>query len=54
MIVSVPNKPATPHMTIRVPVELRQAAQAKAAENGETISDVIRRALEQYVAGGAS
>jgi hypothetical protein len=46
---AVPNTPGTPRRTIRVPDALWDAAAAKAEENGESVSDVIRRALERYV-----
>jgi hypothetical protein len=36
--------------TVRVSGELWGAASAKAAERGETLSDVLRAALEAYVA----
>ena len=36
--------------TVRVPDDLWEAAQEAAKKNGETVSEVIRRALEQYVA----
>jgi predicted HicB family RNase H-like nuclease len=45
----MPNAPKTPSRNVRVPDELWQATQAKAAKNGETVSDVVRRALEKYV-----
>ena len=45
----VPNAPRTPLRNVRVSDELWQAAQAQAAENGETVSDVVRRALEEYI-----
>lgn len=35
--------------SIRVSAPLWDAAKAKAAERGETVSDVIRRALERYI-----
>lgn len=38
-----------PLRAIRVPDELWRAAQSKAAEKGESVSDVLRRALERYV-----
>jgi hypothetical protein len=44
----VPNKPKTPLRSFRIPDEVYEAAQAKAAERGETVSDVVRRALERY------
>ena len=34
---------------IRVPDDLWRAALDKAHTNGETLSDVVRRALERYV-----
>jgi len=45
----VPNQPATPTRTIRVPDELWQAAKRAANDNGETVTDVIIRALKRYV-----
>jgi hypothetical protein len=45
----VPNKPKTPLRSFRIGDELYEAAQAKAADRGETVSDVVRRALERYV-----
>lgn len=50
-IIAVPNQPKTPRRTFRISDELYEAAQAKAEVNGETVSDVVRRALEGYVAG---
>lgn len=38
----------TPRRTFRIPEPVYQAAQAKALERGETLSDVVRRALEEY------
>lgn len=35
--------------TVRIEDQLWEAAQAKAEENGETVTDVIRRALKRYV-----
>ncbi|ORA05846.1 hypothetical protein BST17_08490 [Mycolicibacterium bacteremicum] len=35
--------------SFRIPDELYAAAQAKAEEKGESVSDVVRRALERYV-----
>ena len=34
---------------IRIPDELWHAALEKAEANGETVSDIVRRALEKYV-----
>lgn len=45
----VPNKPKTPLRSFRIPDSVYRAAQAKAAEKGETLTDVVRRALERYV-----
>lgn len=42
-------RPGNPARAVRVEDHLWQAAQAKAHERGETVSDVIRRALERYV-----
>jgi negative regulator of replication initiation len=39
----------TPLRNVRVADDLWQAAMSKAAERGETVSDVVRRALERYV-----
>jgi hypothetical protein len=45
-----PDKPThTPRRTIRVGEALWVAAQEKAAERGETVTDVIVRSLERYV-----
>lgn len=45
----MPNQPKTPHRTIRIADELWVAAKEKAAEEGQTITDVIRMQLEAYV-----
>jgi predicted HicB family RNase H-like nuclease len=34
---------------VRVPDELWEAAKRAASDNGESVADVIRRALERYV-----
>ena len=36
-------------LTINVPEDLRRRAKLKALQRGETISDVVRAALENYV-----
>ncbi len=46
----MPNQPKTPLRNVRVSDELWQAALLKAEERGETVSNVVRRALERYVA----
>lgn len=42
-------RPGNPARAVRVEDELWEAAKKKAAERGESVSDVIRRALERYV-----
>jgi predicted HicB family RNase H-like nuclease len=39
---------STPLRAVRIPDKVWSAAQAKAAQRGESVSDVIRRALERY------
>lgn len=46
----VPNQPATPNHAVRVSDELWNAAKRVAKDRDETVTDVIRRALERYVA----
>ena len=43
-----PNAPGTPIFTVRLDPDLLAAAKNKATEKGETVSDVIRRALDRY------
>lgn len=45
----VPNKPKTPVSNFRIPPELKAAAQVKAHERGESLTDVVVKALERYV-----
>lgn len=45
----MPNQPKTPIKCFRIPAELYEAAQAKAAERGESVSEVVRKALDRYV-----
>ena len=45
----MPNQPATPTRTFRCPDELWEAVQRKAADDGETVTDVLIRALRRYV-----
>lgn len=49
MMRSVPNTPGTPRRTIRIEDDLWELAQKKAAERGESVSDVLRKALIRYV-----
>lgn len=46
---TVPNKPKTPIRGVRVPDEEWRPAQAKAKRQGETMTDVVRRAVRDYV-----
>lgn len=48
VMTGVPNKPKTPIRSFRIPDETYASAQRKAAEKGESVSDVVRRALERY------
>jgi hypothetical protein len=41
--------PMEVNISFRVSRALRDAAQAKATERGESVSDVLRAALERYV-----
>ena len=45
----VPNKPKTPIRSFRIPEDLYEQAKAKAAERGESLTDVVKAALERYV-----
>lgn len=47
-----PNKPKTPLRSFRIPQDLYEAAQEKAGERDETVTDVVRAALERYVKRG--
>jgi len=38
----------TPLRAIRVPADVWEPAQERAAEKGETMTDVVRRALIEY------
>jgi hypothetical protein len=44
----------TPLRAMRIADGLWGAASEAAADNGETVTDVIRRALTEYVAGQSS
>ena len=46
----IPNAPKTPTRTIRDPDELWLAVQKKAAKEGVTVTSVIIKALESYLA----
>lgn len=47
----MPNQPKTPTTNFRIPVELKQAAQDKAANEQppRTLTDVVVSGLEEYV-----
>lgn len=45
----MPNKPRTPHRTVRISDELWEAAQRIAEVRGETVSDEVRAGLTWYV-----
>ena len=45
----MPNQPKTPVRSVRIPDDVWRAAQAKAAAEGETVTDVVLRALKRYV-----
>ncbi len=38
----------TPRRTVRVPDEVWKAAEKRAKERGENVSDAVRRCLEEY------
>jgi len=44
-----PNQPATKIRGVRIPDELWEAVQAKAAAEGTTASDVVRDLLARWV-----
>jgi hypothetical protein len=45
----VPDQPSTPHRTFRAPDEEWEPAKRIAADRGETLTDVLRRALRRYI-----
>ena len=44
----------SPRVAVRVPWRTHRAANARAATEGRTISEVVRELLEAYAAGGLS
>lgn len=48
----MPNAPRTPLRSFRIPDDLYLEAQQIAATQDESVSDVVRRALERYVRAG--
>lgn len=47
---AVPNQPKTPMRSVRVPDDLWGRAKIIAARREETMTDVVRRGLEEYIA----
>lgn len=45
----MPNQPKTPARSVRVGDLLWEQAKDAATSNGETVTDVVVRALERYV-----
>lgn len=45
---TMPNQPATPVTTFRIPLDLKARAAAAAAAEGRTLTDVVVEALERY------
>jgi len=45
----VPNQPKTPVKGFRIPVDLYDAALAKAQREGRTLTEIVREALQRYV-----
>jgi len=43
-----PNQPKTPGRNIRVSDDTWKKAQKKAEERGESVSDAVRRCLDEY------
>ena len=48
MMGSVPNQPKTPHMSFRIDGDLKRDVLHLAKMNGESASDIVRRAFENY------
>lgn len=45
----MPNQPATPGYTFRIPGRIMDPIKRQAEARGENVTDVVLRALEQYV-----
>lgn len=45
----VPNQPRTPVRTVRIPDVIWEALRVRADERGETVTDVVLRALRAYL-----
>lgn len=48
MMVPVSNQPKTPHMSFRIEGDLKRDVLHLAKINGESASDIVRRAFEDY------
>ena len=48
----MPNAPRTPLKSFRIPEDLYRETQQIAADEGISVSDVVRKALERYVKAG--
>ncbi|MDH5132861.1 MULTISPECIES: hypothetical protein [unclassified Microbacterium] len=44
----MPNQPKTPHMSFRIDGDLKRDVLHLAKINGESASDIVRRAFENY------
>lgn len=49
IVVDVPSQEKKKRRTVRVPDHVWQLAARKAQDNGENVSEVIRRALADYL-----
>lgn len=49
----MPNRPSTPHRTMRIPNDEWDAIKRQAAVEGSTATDVVRKAVRAYLAKGA-
>lgn len=45
----MPNQPATPVRSVRVPDEVWEAVRARADDDGVTVTEVVLRALKRYL-----
>lgn len=45
----MPNQPKTPKRTFRIPDEIYVPAREKAQRQGDSLTDIVREALVEYV-----
>jgi NRPS condensation-like uncharacterized protein len=45
----MPNQPATPVRSLRIPDDVWDALRERADERGETVTDVVLRAIRAYL-----